>query len=61
MSVTITLTAAGEPGPPGKVLVTIHLPIDMGCAGRVMAAVAKTYPKAVVDKRKAGMVVVRLP
>ena len=61
MSVTIALTATSEPDPPGKVLVTIHLPIDMGCAGRVMAAVAKAYPKAVVDQRKAGVVVVRLP
>ena len=38
-------------------LVTLHLPIEMGVAARVMKAVAREYPEAVVSMEGAASVI----
>ena len=38
-----------------RILVTLHLPMEMGAAGRIMAAVAREYPDATVAEPAGGV------
>jgi hypothetical protein len=47
---------------PERVVLTIHLPLEMGTVGRLLKAVARDYPDAVVvEPTGAGMEVVADP
>lgn len=37
-----------------RTVVTIHLPLEMGAVGRIMKAVAREYPDAVVSNAAGG-------
>lgn len=37
-----------------RVVVTLHLPMEMGAAGRIMRAVAREFPDARVDQSSGG-------
>lgn len=37
-----------------RVIVTLHLPLEMGAAARIAQAIAREFPDAVVDQTSGG-------
>jgi hypothetical protein len=37
-----------------RVIVTVHLPLEMGAVGRILKAVAREYPDSVIDQTSGG-------